>query len=153
MMVNLLQFSLTLIIVYASLFIGYALSIIAKEEIKPGKKYFDALKKILMITIFFLPIILTKGNVWLVRVAIIGIGFTIGVHIIKMKFDLDMLYYPLFGILLALVANNKNILITQASLIFLYGLPVGSTLRKPNTKDLVKLSLYLVTALVTFQLI
>ena len=152
-MLNLFQFSLALILIYSGIFVGIALSKIAKEELKPGKKYFTWMKRILLILIFALPIILTNINLWTVRAAIIAAGFTIGVHIKKIPIDLELVYYPLFGILLALVSNNNNLLITLGALIFLYGLPTGSTLKKPTKKDLGKLTLYLIAALITFQLV
>jgi len=127
---NLLNYSLTAIIAYLGLFIGFILAIIAKEEIKPGKKYFLFLQKIILLLIFVFLLIFIKLNYIL---ALLILAFII-IYISKTKNK--MLYiYTILSIIFYLSSKKLNLFILESSLIFLYGVPAGTLLTKKNKKE------------------
>ncbi|MBI2577001.1 hypothetical protein HYV84_07345, partial [Candidatus Woesearchaeota archaeon] len=62
------------------------------------------------------------------------------------KFDRDIVHYLLFGILLGISSNNPELFQVEGSLVFLYGMPVGTLNSKLKSikKTLLSISAYLV---------
>ena len=72
---NILNYSLAALIAYTGLFIGFMLAIMAKEEIKPGKKYFIILQRITLLLIFiFLFILIFDYLLFLGIFILLGMG-------------------------------------------------------------------------------
>lgn len=130
---NLLNYSLATIIAYLGLFIGFLLAIIAKEEIKPGKKYFIFLQKIILLLIFISLLIFIDLNYLLVLL----ISAFIVIYLSKTKKEFNKLpyIYILLSIIFYLSSKKLNLFIIESSLIFLYGLPTGSLLTKKSKKE------------------
>lgn len=130
---NLLNYSLTAITVYLGLFIGFILAIIAKEEIKPGKRYFLLLQKIILLLIFIFLLIFIDLNYILV---LLILAFII-IHLLKTKKEFKELpyIYIILSIIFYLSSKKLNLFIIESSLIFLYGLPTGSLLTKKDKKE------------------
>ena len=92
------------LIAFAGQFIGYLIAKSAKEEIKPGKLYFNLLKNILLLIIISFSIYYQFNILYLIFGLILGL-------IIKKE-------YFYFG----LISNS----LLFSSLIFIYGLPYGT---------------------------
>ena len=152
MNMNLLNFSLTTIILYVSLFIGFLLAIIAKEEMKQGKKYFIMLQKVILILLFsFLLIYLRLSNILTVIVLI-----AVLIPLLKSEKNINVspYIYLIFGVILHLSSKILNLFIIESSLIFLYGLPAGSLLTGKNKKEsimhILKNSGFIIVAILLF---
>ncbi len=99
------------VIAVLGLAVGAVLAKVSPEEMKPGKKYFSFLRK-LMLTAFLVVLALYSNGMW----QYILIGLVIGFFI--------RLNYLYFG--LAMASASGNLLFLVAALIFLYGIPTGS---------------------------
>ena len=108
---------LGIIIIFAGIFAGYFLGLIAKEELKPGKKYLILFKRILLSAVFIIAIAYSAN----LAVSIIFGLILIYVLMFKSKFN-DLIAYASFIIIYFVI--SKDILLP--SLMFLYGLPTGS---------------------------
>jgi hypothetical protein len=110
---------------------GLILSYIAPEELKPGKKYFLFIKRLLFILIFFtVNFFFYQQNqyVYLVPFTIIALVLFV-VELRNKSIYYEVPNYAIFVIPYFLINNpTSNILLT--SLIFLYGLPAGTLIRK-----------------------
>ena len=107
---------------------GIALSVIAPEELKPGKKYFLFTKKILFYLILFFSIFLFVyfSNYYFV---FIPITYFLASFFVKKWVELyNYGFYVLIMIMVYIHIDNQ-LLIILPSLIFLYGLPTGTLFR------------------------
>jgi hypothetical protein len=110
---------------------GLLLSFIAPEELNKGKKYFFILKRALFIAIMVLNsyfIFLKDEMITLVVVMIIGVMLLIFDFVISKRIYQILNYVYLFVIPILINTNINPYLIY--SLIFIYGLPTGTLLRK-----------------------
>lgn len=90
---------------------GFVMAHFTKEELKPGKKYFEILKKILLIIIAF--IVIYENISFSLEILIPFFFGILAGYIVKKE-------YLYFGIIL------KSNLYVLGSLIFIYGLPAGT---------------------------
>lgn len=116
-------------IAFSGLFFGHLLQYIAPEEIKPGKRYFISLQYILIavlcITLLYeVSLHLNAGTI---------IAFFIGMASVLM---MKLRYLYLGAAVFASSVILSKFFVLVASLVFLYGLPVG-TLQKLKTKTLI----------------
>ncbi len=122
------------IIAFSGIFIGLLLKKIAKEEIKFGKfggKYFIWMKRIILLLLIIM--LLYFSDNYLFIIAGIIIGLILGVFLSEYLF-LGMI--SVIGFL-----QSKDILLIISSLIFLYGMPYGSILRKIKLRQLISVTL------------
>lgn len=124
---SLLNFSLGIIVSYLGLYVGLALAKISPEEIKPGRRYFMLLEKILFIIIMAVALYGLFTSAKFIYFSLLLIAAVIAFFIKKMKFHS---YYILFAIL---ASFNDMILI---SLIFVISLPIGTLLADKVTQPL-----------------
>ena len=126
---NILNYSLTALISYIGLFVGFILALIAKEELKAGKKYFVTLQKIILLLIFIFLLIFELSYIPLLLISIFII-----IYLFKTKksFNESLYIYILLGIIFYLSSKTLNLFIIESSLIFLYGIPTGTLLTKKN---------------------
>ena len=117
------------LIAFLGLLAGYLLTLLAKEEIKPGRKYFIILERAILI---ILALVLLS-QVWTTKTFVIP--FIIG---LIMGYVLRLRYLYLGLALAASVSLSMEFFVVVASLIFLHGLPYGSISSK------LKLPLHLV---------
>lgn len=129
---NLLNYSLAAIMSYIGLFIGFFLAIIAKEEIKPGRKYFLFLQKIILLLIFIFLLLFIKLNYILILLILIFII----IYLLKTKKEFNELpyIYIILSVIFYLSSKKLSLFVIESSLIFLYGLPTGSLLTKEDRK-------------------
>jgi len=130
---NLLNYSLAALIAYIGLFIGFILAIIAKEEIKPGKKYFILLQKIILLLIFIFLLLFI--NLKYVVVLLILAFILISILRTKKEFNELPYIYIILAIIFYLSSKNLNLFIIESSLIFLYGVPIGTLMTKKSKKE------------------
>ena len=130
---NILNYSLVAIISYLGLFIGFFLALIAKEEIKPGKKYFILIKKIMLLLIFVFLIVNTKLNY---QIILLFLVFAIlQIYRTKKEFNELPYTYIILAIIFYMASKNTTLFVIESSLIFIYGLPTGSLLTKKSKKE------------------
>ena len=128
---NILNYSVIALIAYIGLFIGFILAIMAKEELKPGKKYFIFLQKAILLLIFlFLFIGFNYLSVLLLFALIL-------IYVLKkrIEFGESPYIYTILAIIFYLSSKNLNQFVIESSLIFLYGLPTGTLLTKKSNKE------------------
>ena len=104
--------------------VGLFLRKIAKEEIKPGRKYFFWMKNIILV--LSVVFVLYSFHLHLILFLIIGIVLTL----ILLKLNLKYYYgYLIFVLLIVLSLRNGNLFILTCSMLFLYGLPSAGLLK------------------------
>ena len=114
----LLSYIILLIIIFFGLFIGLLIGYMAKEELKPGKKYFDILKHALFIAILVVFFVKNPSVVFIIFIAVLVIIFSF-----SRKWE--TLYYYALAVIFFL-SWHYNGFALLAPLIFLYGFPIGS---------------------------
>ena len=105
------------LIAFCGLLVGYLLTFMAKEEIKPGRKYFSILERAVLIAL----VIVLLSQAWATKLFFIPliIGTLVG-------YFLRFRYFYLGLALAASVTLSTDFFILVASLVFLHGLPYGS---------------------------
>ncbi|MEK6938264.1 MAG: hypothetical protein V2A62_00940 [Candidatus Woesearchaeota archaeon] len=113
---------------------GLALSYIAPEELSAGKKYFIILKNFLyvifgLVTLYFVWSL--KNNLLAVSILILLIfGSLLRWKFPELKFEfIAYLVFIFTFILLGVLFPVENYAVISSSIIFLYGLPLGTLLR------------------------
>ena len=125
---EILSYIIGIIIIFAAVIAGMFLGLIAKEELKPGKKYILLLHYILLAIILVLSVYFFESNM----LSIFFAAMVLYLFIFKFSFN-DIIIYCVFGIIYFL-SFNTNSIIPLASLMLLYGFPVGSLLVEANPK-------------------
>lgn len=111
----------TVLAVFLGLFGGFLLSWIAPEELVPGKRYFLLLQRALLALIFGVFIFsLNFGLLYKVILAVLLSG-----AVAYFNID-DRIIYPVAGVLVVLTIPDKAYLMILASLVFMYGMIVGT---------------------------
>jgi len=107
------------LIAFSGLIFGILLSKISPEEMKSGKKYFNYLKKIALAVLVISLIFLTAPFSWYVLLGLI-IGYISALLLKRVYFFLGL------ALLLSFLTFNPNFTLLVSSLIFIFGLPLGS---------------------------
>lgn len=128
-----LKFFLASLIVGSGVIIGAILSVIAKDELKPGKKYFLLLKNIL-----FSVIILITSIFYITINPLISFFILIFFSILFIKrFQLNLIYVA-FAAVYILSSINEQLFILTSSLIFFAGFSIGTV----ATHELIKKEIF-----------
>lgn len=114
----LLTYLILLVLVFLGLFLGLLIGYVAKEELKPGKKYFDIFKHVLFIAILIVFFVKNWSVLFVMVIAALIIIFSFSRY-------RETLYYYALAVIFFL-AWRFNGFALLAPLIFLYGFPVGS---------------------------
>ena len=128
---NLLNQTLVLLFSLTGIIFGLILAFIAPEELKIGKKYFLLLKRIIFVLIFFLInyyLYLAENYYLLIPFTILAVVLFI-IGFVQKKPIYELFNYLNFVVPYFFVTDNQFKLLL-ATLIFLYGLPTGTLLRK-----------------------
>ena len=114
---------------------GLALTYIAPEEIQPGKKYFIFLKRILFVLISG-TIIYSFAVSINVPLLLLSLAFLLPLFMVDFKIKRKEAYWLhyLFFVIAYFFISEVQLKIILASLIFLYGFPVGSLLKGDGDK-------------------
>lgn len=100
------------IIIFSGFFINLLLQKIAKEEIKPGKKYFKLIEKLILFLLIITILTLTKSYPYLLIGAIIGFFLSIFLSI-----------YLFIGLPLAIsLSFPNNLILIISTLTFIYNI-------------------------------
>jgi hypothetical protein len=118
---ELLNYSLTATVAFLGLFVGAALAFIAHEELKPGKKYFVWMEKIILLLLLIFLL-----NYYGIAIIFRVIIYLLLVATLLFKEINNRYIYPVLAMIFFLSAASESLLFKQATLIFLYGLPAGS---------------------------
>jgi membrane-associated HD superfamily phosphohydrolase len=148
---NLLNYSLISILSFLGLIAGLIVMASAKEEQRPGRKYFEIIQKLALLSI----IISLFYFIGLNLIILILISLIIIIYLQKYKNPkLKESYYifPLLGVILYQSSNNPDFLFLQSALIFLYGLITGSMLMKKgeNLKTVLKSTSFLFVTILLY---
>jgi hypothetical protein len=126
---ELLTYSLTLIICFFGIFFGIVLAFSAKEEIKPGKKYFILMQKIILLIILIILLNLFDINFYIKL-------FAYALLIFLMELNLkNEIFYALLGVAFFFASPDRNLFFLISSLIFFYGFPTGSLFAYKKLKN------------------
>ena len=120
---ELINYTLLTIVTYIGIFCGVVLSFISPEELKPGKRYFLIMQKILL---FLMSISLFY------HITFINIILSLTIVLFAIIQKNSFIAYLLFAIIIFINVQNIALVTIISVLIFLYGLPTGSLLS--NTK-------------------
>ncbi len=112
------------LIIYSGLLMGIIISYMAKEEIKPGKRYFILLHNLVLGFLMFFILEFFKVNAYLTL--FIPLIFIIGLFYYNNTYKKSYITYPVLGFLYYLTSAYFNQQIMIASLIFFYGIIIGS---------------------------
>lgn len=148
-----INYFLASLVSFSGLFVGMFLAFYTKEELKQGKKYFVIIEKLLLSLVLFFFLFFYELDM----ITILVISLLFFVIILVLKFD----NYPIVYIALAIIfylTQDNNIFPLISSLIFLYGLPVGTLIayKMKNKKNdifkflLKKYSLFVIIALLLY---
>ena len=125
---QLLNYSLISLISFLGLLVGIILAFTAKEELKPGKKYFMLMQKITLLMILIFLLNFFNINLYL-RITIYVLFILLMAINIK-----SQIIYPVLGIVFFISSKNSELFIINSILIFLYGFPTGSLFAKKIIK-------------------
>ncbi|MBD3248542.1 hypothetical protein GF336_00675 [Candidatus Woesearchaeota archaeon] len=120
---DMINFILASAAAYSGLIAGFIIAKLTKEELEPGKRYFSMLMAILLALMTGLTLSYYSLNIFLTIIA------AITMLIAALKLDLkrlDIIIYPLFALLLALLSKNISYFITAAAIVFIYSLPAAA---------------------------
>ena len=121
---QLLNYSLISLISSLGLLVGMILAFTAKEELEPGKKYFQLLQKLTLLLIVIFLLNFFNINLYLRIIIYLLFIFLITVNI------KSQMIYPVLGVVFFLSLRDINLFTTNSILIFLYGFPTGSLFTK-----------------------
>ena len=126
---QLINYFFASVVSFLGLLIGIILIKIAPEEQKPLSKYFDLMRKILLLLIFIFLMFYYFNSVFYLLVLFIYLVFAAiieyRIHDLLRK---SMINYMLLGILFYLSKNNINLFVIESSLILLHGVMAASLL-------------------------
>lgn len=133
-----MQYLLLVVLSYLGLGVGVLISYFAKEEIKPGQKYFRIAKQVVFAAIFYLFL----DHLMLEKLFILGLVFitTILSYVWdnRMRFvNADWFYYSFFAVVMYEIRLGEQLLNTSI-LIFIFGIIAASI----KMKKLLKKTLY-----------
>ena len=141
---EILNYALVALVVSIGVILGRILAWIAKEEIKPGKKYLLILQKALFCIIAAVLIYTNRTNVHYVWIG----GLILFAYLSFFKKINHLVTSAILGAGFYLSSNTDQFLLTSA-LIFLYSLPAGSLIK--NKKLLAgNLIIFLAVSLLLF---
>jgi len=151
---NLLNYSLTALISYLGLFAGFILAIIAKEELKAGKKYFILSQKIILLLIFIFLLVFIDLNYIIILLILAFILISLWKTYSEKEFNELPYIYAILAIIFYISSKTLNLFIIESSLIFLYGLPIGTLLTKKDKKEtiinILKNAIFILVAIILF---
>jgi len=99
----------------------------AEEELKPGRKYFVAMKHLLFLVVLALFFIKNPSTIFIIFIALLIIIFSFSKH-------RETLYYYALAVIF-FISWQFNGFTLIAPMIFLYGFPIGSIYLFNHLKD------------------
>ncbi|MFC1769391.1 hypothetical protein ACFLZX_06545 [Nanoarchaeota archaeon] len=114
------NYFLALLVSYLGLVVGIILAVVSPEERAPLRKYFKMFRLLILWTIFLASFLFSFNNFYFIIVlAIFAIYLFVGKFVDKVTFSI-------LGILFYISSYDINSMAVMSSLIFVYGVIVGS---------------------------
>jgi hypothetical protein len=130
-----LPFFLTLFISYLGLPAGLALAFISPEEMPTGRKFFPLLQSLLLVSIAAIVISVFVAGIY-ARLPL----YALAILLASIRLN-PAIIYTAFALIFFLVSKSQPEFLAVAVLIFLYGLPAGSSHPSKGIADAMKYSL------------
>jgi len=147
---------LTLVFAFMGVYVGALLAFIAPAEMKPGRTYFRAFANTILV--FLIIILLYSYNAHLFVLILLGVAASIFLYYTNETTPINQIAYFCLGIAFYFSTLSKDLLIVTSTLIFLYGMPLGSLFvaRRPKkskravlTDVLLNFGFFIIVALMT----
>ena len=142
---EILNYSLVALITVLGLICGAAIGFFAKEELKPGKKYFVGLQKILFTLAVVLLMYANRANVHYMWMG----GLILFIYLYHFEKINHVAVYAFFALVFFLASKTDLFLPVSAS-IFLYSLPAGSLIFKNKKETAICVISFLIIAIILF---
>lgn len=117
---NFLNYLLVSLAAFSGLWVGVVLSFISPEEMKPGKRYFKLIVKIVFIIIPILIAVLFGKEKILLSLLLVLVSLAF------IMYAPEKYIYPMLGIFLYISSKEAVLFLTIGVAIFILGLPKGS---------------------------
>ncbi|MBI2655492.1 hypothetical protein HYX06_03655 [Candidatus Woesearchaeota archaeon] len=131
-----LNYFLASIISYLGLLAGILLVKIAPEEQEPLRKYFEWLRKSILLMIFLFLIFYYSNSLAYIAALMVYFAFII---FIEYRFGSllkkSIIIYTALGMIFYLSSKNPNLFAIGSSLIFLHGMPAASLMFRKKGKN------------------
>ncbi|HLD88613.1 MAG TPA: hypothetical protein VI894_00250 [Candidatus Nanoarchaeia archaeon] len=127
--INFLNYFLAVVLSFSGLILGYAVSLVAKEELKDGKKYFFLLQNVLLALILFN--VMGFFGIGMISSVLISLA-VFAVLFFFRNFWRNILFYAIFGVVFFIASRkseNISSFIAVSALIFIYGFPTAALLK------------------------
>ena len=138
-----LDYFLASAVSYLGLLAGILLVKIAPEEQKPLRKYFEWLRKLILLLVFLFLIFYYSNSPAYIIALLIYLVFIIFVeyksgNLLKKS----IIIYTTLGIIFYLSSKNPNLFAIESSLIFLHGMPAASLMFSKKEKNYAEIFLH-----------
>jgi hypothetical protein len=140
------------IIIYSGLFVGKMLSMIAPEEIRPGKKNLIFLQKILFFIVLMSFAFTISSYIWKIIITLIIIYALFKIQNSSLHNNNYYIIYTFIGIFLG-IASKSPLLIFPAFTSFLIGMPTASLNSTKPLKVYAKLFLVMFCSMIVSLLV
>jgi hypothetical protein len=122
-MITLTQYLLAALVAYLGLLAGLIVSLLSKEELKPGRKYFFLLQNCIFVSLCVIFLYVNKVH-WLANI-LVSTLVVIALYFARTPLS-SAITYPIMGLMFFLSSKNSNAFSLVSSMIFLYGIPTAS---------------------------
>lgn len=131
------------IISFLGLLIGILLVKIAPEEQKPLHKYFELIRKSILILIFLFLIFYYSSKPSYIIALLLYTAFIIFIELkLRDLFKKSVVTYTALGIIFYLGSKDSSLFVAESSMILLYGIPTASALYNKKGNSYLKIFLY-----------
>lgn len=134
---EILNYFLISLVVYLGLLAGIIISYMAKEELKPGKRYFILAHNITLAFILYFILEFIKANVYIVF--LLPLAFVVFLFYYTETYKKSYALYPILGGFFFIVSSNNNQLLIMSGLIFFYGFLIGTLQTDFKQKNYLKI--------------
>ncbi len=119
-----ITYILTTLFAFLGVYVGAILAFISPEELKPGRMYLRACMNTVLI--FTVLILLYSYNAHIAVLILLGVAASSFLYYTSDTSPVNQIAYFLLGIAFFFAAKNADLFILISSLVFIYGLPLGS---------------------------
>ncbi len=131
------------IISFLGLLIGILLVKIAPEEQKPLHRYFEFIRKLILILIFLSMVFYYSNNPPYIIAFLLYLVFIVFIESrLRDLLKKSVITYTALGIIFYLSSKNLSLFVAESSMILLYGLPTASLLYNKKENNYNKIFLY-----------
>jgi len=119
-----LTYVITSLFAFLGVYVGAILAFIAPDEVKPGMPYFRAFENTLLVFIGIVLLYAYGAQVWVL--ILLGVVASIFLYFTKETTPINHIAYFALGIAFFFATRTADLFIAVSSMIFMYGLPLGS---------------------------